>query len=76
MSNFELGLSDDILPSIPMPETTMSNVHKICTNSAFNNCTINFVVKKWIVAWYLGDHTRNTKTVLHIVRVKLTGKSN
>ena len=43
----DFNLSDDILASIPMPESTISyNENNICTNSVFNNCTINFVVKK------------------------------
>ena len=43
----DFDLSDDILASIPMPESTISyNENNICTNSVFNNCTINFVVKK------------------------------
>jgi len=47
LPDVDFDLPDDILASIPMPETTISNnVNKICTNSLFNNCTINFVVKK------------------------------
>lgn len=42
----DLELSDDILACIPIPETTMGNVSNTSTNSVFNNCTINFVVKK------------------------------
>ena len=47
LPDVDFDLPDDILASIPMPETTISNnVNNICTNSVFNNGTINFVVKK------------------------------
>ena len=41
-------VSDEILASIPMPELAPTNtyVENICSNSVFNNCTLNFVVKK------------------------------
>ena len=40
LQSFDLELSDDSLASIPMPETAMSNVNNICTNSVFNNRAI------------------------------------
>ena len=47
LPDVDFDLPYDILASIPMRETTVSNsVNNICTNSVFNNCTINFVVKK------------------------------
>ena len=47
LPDVDSDLPDDLLASIPMPETTLSsNVNNICTNSVFNSCTIHFVVKK------------------------------
>ena len=46
-------VSDSVLASIPSPENKnsgntnrSSNMERICTNSMFNNCTINFVVNE------------------------------
>ena len=79
----DFDLSDDILASIPMSESTISyNENNICTNSVFNNCTINFVVKKWIVPlmyWLFEVHyivQKIARLCLHFHRVKLMGKKN
>jgi hypothetical protein len=49
--NFDYYVPDIVLASIPLPENEnsrntnrTSNGEKICTNSVFNNCIINFVV--------------------------------
>ena len=51
--NFDDYVSDSVLASIPLPENEnsgntnrSSNGENICTNSVFNNCTINFVVNE------------------------------
>ena len=42
--DYLFDVSDDVLASFPMPENGKSEMENICTNSVFDNCTINFVV--------------------------------